>query len=43
MVTQKDQTATGEIGIFDMKTNTVTLNGNVVMTQGQEHACAASV
>jgi lipopolysaccharide export system protein LptA len=36
VVTQKDQTATGEIGIFDMKTNTVTLTGNpVVMTQGQ--------
>ncbi len=35
VVTQKDQTATGETGIFDMKTNTVTLNGNVVMTQGK--------
>lgn len=36
VVTQKDQTATGEIGIFDMKTNTVTLTGNpVVITQGQ--------
>jgi lipopolysaccharide export system protein LptA len=35
IVTQKDQTATGETGIFDMKTNTVTLNGNVVMTQGR--------
>ena len=36
VVTQKDQTATGERGIFDMKTNTVTLTGNpVVMTQGQ--------
>ena len=35
VVTQKEQTATGESGIFDMKTNTVTLNGNVVMTQGQ--------
>ena len=35
IVTQKDQTATGETGIFDMKTNTVTLNGNVVMTQGK--------
>lgn len=35
IVTQKDQTATGDIGIFDMKTNTVTLNGKVVMTQGQ--------
>ena len=35
VVTQKEQTATGETGIFDMKNNTVTLNGNVVMTQGQ--------
>ncbi len=35
VVTQKDQTATGELGLFDMKTNTVTLSGNVVMTQGQ--------
>jgi lipopolysaccharide export system protein LptA len=35
VVTQKDQTATGESGIFDMKSNTVTLSGNVVMTQGQ--------
>ena len=34
VVTQKDQTATGEVGIFDMKTNTVTLQGNVMMTQG---------
>jgi lipopolysaccharide export system protein LptA len=35
VVTQKDQTATGESGVFDMKSNTVTLLGNVVMTQGQ--------
>src|SRR5439155_19595058 len=35
VVTQKDQTATGETGLFDMKTNTVTLLGNVVITQGQ--------
>ncbi|HEY1312120.1 MAG TPA: LptA/OstA family protein [Pseudolabrys sp.] len=35
IVTQKDQTATGENGIFEMKSNTVTLVGNVVMTQGQ--------
>lgn len=34
VVTQKDQTATGEFGLFDMTTNTVTLSGNVVMTQG---------
>ena len=35
VVMQKDQTATGELGIFDMPSNTVTLTGNVVMTQGQ--------
>jgi lipopolysaccharide export system protein LptA len=35
VVTQKELAATGETGIFDMKNNTVTLNGNVVMTQGQ--------
>ena len=35
VVTQKDQTATGELGVFDMKSNTVTMTGNpVVMTQG---------
>jgi lipopolysaccharide export system protein LptA len=32
--TQKDQTATGDNGVFDMKTNTATLTGNVVVTQG---------
>ena len=35
IVTQKEQTATGELGIFDMATNTVTLSGNVIMTQGK--------
>ena len=35
VVTQKEQTATGNTGIFDMKTNTVTLAGNVTMTQGK--------
>jgi lipopolysaccharide export system protein LptA len=35
IVTQKDQTATGALGIFDMKSNTVTLTGDVVMTQGK--------
>jgi lipopolysaccharide export system protein LptA len=35
VVTQKDQTVTGELGIFDMKTNTVTMTGTpVIMTQG---------
>ena len=35
VVTQKDQTATGSTGVYDMKTNTVTLTGNVVVSQGQ--------
>jgi lipopolysaccharide export system protein LptA len=35
VVTQKDQTATGKAGIYDMKTSTVTLTGGVVMTQGK--------
>jgi lipopolysaccharide export system protein LptA len=35
VVTQKEQTASGNLGVFDMKTNTVTLTGNVVMTQGK--------
>jgi lipopolysaccharide export system protein LptA len=35
LVTQKEQTATGESGIFDMQANTVTLLGNVVISQGQ--------
>lgn len=34
VVTQKDQTATGDSGVFDMKTNTVTLIGNVLISQG---------
>jgi lipopolysaccharide export system protein LptA len=35
VVTQKEETATGDLGLFDMRTNTVTLTGNVVMTQGK--------
>lgn len=35
VVTQKDQTATGNLGIFDMRANTVDLTGDVIMTQGQ--------
>ena len=35
LVTQKDQTATGDSGVFDMKSNTITLIGNVVVSQGQ--------
>jgi lipopolysaccharide export system protein LptA len=34
-VNQKDQTATGDSGLFDMKANTVTLQGNVLVSQGQ--------
>ena len=34
VVTQKDQTANGDTGLFDMKSNTVTLQGNVVVSQG---------
>lgn len=34
VVSQKDQIAVGDNGIFDMKTNTVTLAGNVVISQG---------
>jgi lipopolysaccharide export system protein LptA len=34
IVTTKDQTATGATGIFEMKTNTITLSGGVVITQG---------
>jgi lipopolysaccharide export system protein LptA len=34
VVTQKDQTATGEEGVFEMKTNVAILTGNVVVTQG---------
>ena len=33
IVTQKDQTVTGETGVFDMKTNIATMSGGVVMTQ----------
>jgi lipopolysaccharide export system protein LptA len=34
IVVQKDQKATGQSGIFDMRANTVTLVGNVVISQG---------
>jgi lipopolysaccharide export system protein LptA len=34
VITQKDQTATGDTGVFEMKTNTAILTGNVVVTQG---------
>ena len=35
IVTQKDQKATADSGFFDMKTNMITLVGNVVISQGQ--------
>jgi lipopolysaccharide export system protein LptA len=35
LITQKEQTATGENGVFDMRSNMITLTGNVVVTQGQ--------
>ncbi len=35
-VTQKDQVAVGDSGTFDMRANTVTLVGNVVVTRGQD-------
>jgi lipopolysaccharide export system protein LptA len=35
VVTQKDQKATADKGLFDMKTNVITLVGNVVISQGQ--------
>ena len=34
IVTQKDQTVTGDNGVFDMKSNTVTMLGGVVLTNG---------
>lgn len=34
LVVQKDQRATGDKGIFDMRANTVTMHGNVVISQG---------
>jgi lipopolysaccharide export system protein LptA len=35
IVTQKDQTVTGESGVFDMRANTVTMAGGVVLTTGE--------
>ena len=34
IVTQKDQTATGDAALFDMRSNTITLMGNVVVSHG---------
>lgn len=35
IVTATDQRATGDRGVFEMASNTVTLSGNVIVTQGQ--------
>jgi lipopolysaccharide export system protein LptA len=35
-VIQKDQNATGDTAIFNMRENTVTLTGNVTVTHGQD-------
>jgi lipopolysaccharide export system protein LptA len=35
VVTQKEQTATGDLGEFEMRANTVTLTGNVVVTKSE--------
>jgi len=34
-VVSKDQTATGDLGVYDLKEKTITLTGNVVVSQGQ--------
>lgn len=34
IITSKDQKATGDSGVFDMPTNTATITGNVIITQG---------
>jgi lipopolysaccharide export system protein LptA len=34
-VLTKDQNASGELGVYDLKTKTITLTGNVVISQGQ--------
>ena len=30
----KDQNASGDLGVYDLKTKTITLSGNVVVSQG---------
>jgi len=35
IVTQKDQVVTGELAVFDTKTNLITMSGGVVLTQCQ--------
>jgi lipopolysaccharide export system protein LptA len=34
-VVTKDQNATGDLGVYDLKAKTITLTGNVVVTQGK--------
>ena len=34
-VLTKDQSASGDLGIYDLKSKTITLSGNVVVSQGQ--------
>ena len=34
-VLTKDQNASGDLGVYDLKTKTITLSGNVVVSQGQ--------
>lgn len=34
-VTSKDQNASGDLGVYDLKSKTITLTGNVVVSQGQ--------
>jgi lipopolysaccharide export system protein LptA len=36
VVTQNDQVATGDNGVYEMKTNSIVLTGNVVVTRGQD-------
>jgi lipopolysaccharide export system protein LptA len=34
-VTTKDQNATGDVGVYDLRSKTITLTGNVVVSQGK--------
>jgi lipopolysaccharide export system protein LptA len=34
-VTSKDQNASGDLGVYDLKAKTITLSGNVVVSQGK--------
>jgi lipopolysaccharide export system protein LptA len=34
-VVSKDQNASGDLGVYDMKKKTITLTGNVVVSQGK--------